>query len=508
MNFLSRKPLIFLIIFCIAAAIRLPRLSSRPMHTDEAVHGIKLGQMLQGNYQYNPEEYHGPALNIFTIPAALLTGQQSLVQITESTLRLIPVIFSLLTLCLIFGLSRELGFGPVCMAGLLFSISPAFVYYSRYYIQETLLVCFSLGMLFSAVHFIRRPSVLSSALLGLFLGLMQATKETWILSFFALLLALLLLNNDRSFIKFIRIRHLIAAVTMLVVTSLILNSVFFTDLRGFPESWLSLMNYARRAGGDGHNFPWFFYFHRLLFFRGNSGSVFSEILIFILALAGIMIQFRRPSAFQPALRLVFWYTLILTLIYVVIPYKTPWLVLNFWIGWIILAGSGAYALIRNIRESPYKLPVILMLAAGYIHLSGQSAMAIGRYDTHPDNPWVYAHPDRSILQLENLIRQIPQTDSEGNPVVIEVIYPGHEYWPLPWMLRDVPRISWTDHVDFSVSHPEVILIAPDLEHILAESIYTVQPRLYRPLFSHPVPLRPGALLQGFATLDIWEAVNE
>ena len=161
-----------------------------------------------------------------------------------------------------------------------------------------------------------------------------------------------------------------------------------------------------------------------------------------------------------------------------------------------------------MSKSRYKLPAVLLLAAGCIHLSYQSVLATGRYDTHPDNPWVYAHPDRSIRQIENLIRRIPETDSGGNPVLIEVIYPDHEYWPLPWMLRDVQRIGWTDHVDFSVSQPAVIFIAPDLENILAESVYTIRPLLYRPLFSHPVPLRPGALIQGFATLDIWEAVNE
>ena len=508
MNILTRKPLHFLILFCIAAALRLPRLSSRPMHTDEAVHGIKLGQMLEGNYQYDSREYHGPTLNLFTLPIAMLTGQRTTIQITENTLRLIPVIFSLLTLCLLFGLQKDLGYGPVWIAGLLFSLSPVFVFYSRYYIQETLLVCFSTGMLVSALHLIRQPTLLWSILLGFFLGLMQATKETWILSFFALIITLLLLNQNQSIVKLIRSKLLLISFMTMIITSLLLTTVFFTDLRGFSDSWWSWLHYIGRAAGDGHKHTWFFYIHRLLFYRGTSGFVFSEILIFCAALIGISAHVRKRADSQSGFRLILVYSLILTIIYGVIPYKTPWLVLNFWIGWIILAGSGIFILMRKLTGIRYKLLVAILLAGGCIHLAYQSVMATTRYDTSPDNPWIYAHPDRSIHRIEQVIRQLPDTDSEGNPIFIEIIYPDHEYWPLPWMLRDIPRIGWNDHVDFSSPMPEVIFLAPELENTLAEKIYAVLPRLYRPLFSRPVPLRPGALLQGFATLEIWEEINE
>jgi hypothetical protein len=93
-------------------------------------------------------------------------------------------------------------------------------------------------------------------------------------------------------------------------------------------------------------------------------------------------------------------------------------------------------------------------------------------------------------------------------IIIEIIYPDHEYWPLPWMLRDLTRIGWTDHVNFSSQMPEVIFLTPEMENRLAEKIYSFRPRLYCPLFPHPVPLRPGALIQGFATLEIWEKINE
>ena len=58
----------FSIIILLALALRLPRLAQRPMHTDEAVHAIKFGQLLENNdYRYDHFEYHGPTLNYFTL---------------------------------------------------------------------------------------------------------------------------------------------------------------------------------------------------------------------------------------------------------------------------------------------------------------------------------------------------------------------------------------------------------------------------------------------------------
>jgi len=62
---------VFAAIVVLAAALRLPALDVRPMHTDEAVHAAKFARLLQqGLYEYDPEEYHGPTLNYLTlIPA-------------------------------------------------------------------------------------------------------------------------------------------------------------------------------------------------------------------------------------------------------------------------------------------------------------------------------------------------------------------------------------------------------------------------------------------------------
>ena len=64
------------------------------MHTDEAVHADKFRKLIeQGQYAYDPNEFHGPTLNYFTLIPARLESAATYTQITELTLRIVPVAF-------------------------------------------------------------------------------------------------------------------------------------------------------------------------------------------------------------------------------------------------------------------------------------------------------------------------------------------------------------------------------------------------------------------------------
>ena len=78
----------------IAAALRLPELDRRPMHGDEAVHAYKLETLRDtGTYQYDPYEYHGPTLYYSTLPVLWLSGLRTFGDMTETMLRVVPVLF-------------------------------------------------------------------------------------------------------------------------------------------------------------------------------------------------------------------------------------------------------------------------------------------------------------------------------------------------------------------------------------------------------------------------------
>lgn len=181
-----------LIITAAALALRLPELDARPMHGDEAVHAAKLGTLWEsGRYRYDPNEFHGPTLYYAALPVLRLAGVPDYFAANEAHYRLAPVLFGAGMVLLLWPLLSGLGRGAVLWAGALLAVSPALVFYSRYFIQETLLVCFTLGLLGCGWRYAvgRRLGWLLAA--GACAGLMIATKETAVLTFFAAALALL-----------------------------------------------------------------------------------------------------------------------------------------------------------------------------------------------------------------------------------------------------------------------------------------------------------------------------
>src|SRR5581483_2768998 len=83
-----------------------------------------------------------------------------------------------------------LGRNATICAALLIAISPAIVFYSRYYIHEMLLVFFNLLALGAGWRYVRSRKPGWILLAGAAIGLMQATKETFILALFAALVGL------------------------------------------------------------------------------------------------------------------------------------------------------------------------------------------------------------------------------------------------------------------------------------------------------------------------------
>src|SRR4029077_6645648 len=86
------------------------------------------------------------------------------------------------------GLGRR---ATVC-AAVLTAISPAMVFYSRYYIHEMLLVFFTFLALAAGWRYTRTRKIAWALVAGGAVGLMQAAKETFILTLAAMAAALIL----------------------------------------------------------------------------------------------------------------------------------------------------------------------------------------------------------------------------------------------------------------------------------------------------------------------------
>src|SRR5437763_9835516 len=174
-----------------AIALRWPGLNRRPMHNEEAVNAVKFGQLWEHRgYKYDPNEHHGPALFYATLALERLTAAPDLDHYSDARLRFVTVVFGLGLVLLLPLLADGLGHKGVIWAALLTASSPALVFYSRYYIHEMLLVFFTFLALAAGWRYWRTRKIGWALLAGAGVGLMNATKETFVITLVAAGLAL------------------------------------------------------------------------------------------------------------------------------------------------------------------------------------------------------------------------------------------------------------------------------------------------------------------------------
>ncbi|MGD2094321.1 MAG: TIGR03663 family protein [Phycisphaerales bacterium] len=503
----------------VALALRLPRLSQRPMHGDEAVHAVKFGDLLEnGVYKYNPHEYHGPTLNYLTLIPAHLISTSKLTQIGEVTLRIVPVFFGVCLVLLILLLCDGLGVKASIYAGILTAISPAMVFYSRYYIQEMLLVCFTFGAIVSGYRYSQSKNIVWALLAGTFIGLMHATKETCLIAFGSMFLALLitlLMQQHKGAFKVIKLSHLIAGLAAGIVVSILFFSSFFTNPEGILDSVRTYTNYLDRAGNNSlHIHPWYYYIKMLIYSRYYDGPIWTEAIIVLLAVVGfVAVMAKKDVSFANIhlLRFIGFYTLILTVVYSAIPYKTPWCMLGFLHGMILLAGVGAVVLVKLMPNVLPRLIILLLLFEGSIHLTWQTYLNNYRFYADSRNPYVYAHPTTEVFTIVDKIQEYANVYKDAHNMPVDVICKEDDYWPLPWYLRSFKKIRWLNEVSNNTPSAPLIIASPDVEAELTNKLYTLTPlekrQMYMFLFDEPyyVWLRPKVKLLGFVRKDLWDS---
>ncbi len=535
----------FLAALLAAAVLRLTQLGARPMHHDEANQALKLGALLEhGEYRYDKNDHHGPSLYYLSLPFALAASGGALAGLSEAELRSVTAAFGIGTVLLLLLFLPLIGRGPVAASAILLALSPAMVYFSRFYIQETLLVFFLAGFLAFLWRYLHRPGWGWAAASGVFAGLMYATKETAAISFAAAAAALLLtffirrgqpdrpesaatgehprpdenrgeksprdqkkkeaLGKSSGLPARLRWDHLLLALAAAAAVSFLLFSSFLKNSNGFKESILSFKVYFIRAGEAGfHVHPWFYYLQTLFLSRVKSGPLWSEALILVLALAGCVSAFRARPSSRPSARFGFFlaaFTILNTAAYSAIPYKTPWNALPFYLGFILLAGFGLDSALRACRVPFLRLLILLGLGIGLLHLGIQSFRACFRYPADPRNPHVYAQTSPDFLKLVKRIEEIASHQPEGRGLLIKVIAGPYEIWPLPWYLRAFSRVGyWTSAAEVGeIGRPPILITSAEEAVRLEDGLNTV----YR---SEYYELRPGVLLVLHVRDDIWEA---
>ena len=465
-----------LALVCAAALwLRCVGLQHRPMHADEANQAVKAGQLLEsGRYRFDPADHHGPTLYYAVLPVAWARGQRTLASLDETTLRLVPAVAGTLAVLFVGLLARPLGRWPAAAAAGFMALDPAALYYSRYFIQETLLVSFTLGTFLCARRWASSGRLTWAVAAGAGAGLMQATKASAPLFLAAALLAWLLCRAERGFPLLRRCAaHALAAAGAAAVVLVLFYTSFGSNPAGAADSLSTYGHVAARlqSGDTGHEKPWT-YFLGLLTWQRRGGLLFEQAGLTALALLGC------AGAVARAGRLLRWaalYGAVLLVVLSATPYKTPWHVVHLVPATAILA-AGSLAWMGSSRRGAWAGVLVAAAVAGSLGFQAHRVVAV--YAADPRNPYAYVHSSPDVLKFRPLADEALKRDPSG---VIRVV--SEEYWPLPWYFRGLDGVGYWSQPPDNCDGALVVASAG-----LAESVSL---RLHGPYSKSYLGLRPG-----------------
>ncbi|MHB8524016.1 MAG: hypothetical protein ACYDH9_25110, partial [Limisphaerales bacterium] len=244
-----------------------------------------------------------------------------------------------------------------------------------------------------------------------------------------------------------------------------------------------------------------FYFHRLIFFHRAHGPIWSEAAILVLAGVGLIAAGTRRGLGNSSValvRVIACYTVILASIYTVIAYKTPWCLLGFLHGMILLAGVGAMVVIRFWRRRWARILTTGLLGVSAIHLGWQAWRASYPECANPQNPYVYAQTSPDLLNLVDRVKALARISPNGDQMVVKVMAVDGDYWPLPWYLRQFQRVGWWNKIPTDPFAP-VMIVSSKFQAAFDE----------RPEKTHLMAgyfqLRPQVFLELYVDLNLWRA---
>lgn len=485
--FLRSLPLLLLALG--AFWLRTYDLAKRPMHADEANQAVKLGELLEaGTYAFDPRDHHGPTLYYAAVPIAWIRGEHTLAKLKENTVRLVPALFGTAAVLLLAALAAPLGRWPALAAAAFLALSPPAVYYSRYFIQETLLVTFTLAALVCARAWWRTGLARWAMLAGVCVGLMQATKASAPLFLGLALAAFFIARPSAARPASHRPRRdLVAALLGVAGTTVVLYSSFFTHFGGIRDALgaygHALTRFGAEAPPTGHEKSFFYYIKLFGWFR-TGGLVWHQVALSSLAVVGLvvaLVQRRRDPT------LLFWavFTVAVVLVFSTFAYKTPWHAVHFVPGLSILAAATLAAI---SRLNTGRVVAVAFTLVALVTLYQQAFRASFLRPADYRNPYAYVHSSADVLKYRPLA-DAALARSPGRPILVV----AEEYWPLPWYFRGLPQVGYyaTPPADCDGA---LIVSSP-------EQADAVRARLPRAYSESILGLRPGVVCIIFTPAD-------
>ena len=473
---------------------------NRTFHPDEANQAFTTGKLLEtGHYAYKPTDHHGPTLYYAAAPLQKAFGHGDTASLDGNVLRCTPLVFAVLAIVLAFLAVRKATKSALSatFAAALLAAAPIFMFYATDFIQEMLLVSFSVAMLWSAVGYFHslapQPSPGNrrfkpgtwALFFGISAGLAFATKETSVLTFAAAALAGWCARPKRPHTQddYKNLAHdgqaqanrkppvrnrpesaalqaALLSVFAFILTAVLLFSAFCEDWGGVYNVFIAApLSYFHRAAGDAagganwHVHPWWWY-AKILFFPK---CIIYSLVFIPLIVYPLLFRFRQSRL----LLFLALHSLVLFALYSIIPYKTPWCMLQVAVPLILAYGTLLGEIASKLRHgitiaaTAFTMPLVIFAFTDAYTWCDPDSREI---------PYNYAHASPQVKDLAACVasaihrgyssaqntskNQKPETRNQKpeTPAFVAVALPACDTWPFPWYNRALEHITgyWTD----------------------------------------------------------------
>jgi len=504
-------------VFGVALLLRAPELGLKPLHSDEGVNGWFSLRLYWWNvYRYQPSDYHGPFLYYVNLVAFWLMGP------TDFALRAGTMLFGAAIPLLLLSARRQLGSVGILTAGLLIAVGPCLVYFSRTVIHEIYLVFFTTLWAVSLARYAARPSMKWGLLAALGAFGAFANKETAIITAGALGFGAALAwavgkrrpaegvdpdlfggrrRHEALAAWFARPWIWAAGLALFSVLVVLFFSSFFTNWRGVPgffQAFAPWLEHGATGRNQGKEWSWFW-------------GVMQDTQGLALWPAILAVVWASVKRHRLGLALSGW-AISSFVVYSMIPYKTPWCVLQIDLPVFLLCGwlaGQAWHLLRNVElcwylRAPGALVVLAALAAAPQLFWSSWQDDFERYDDDAV-PYVYVQTLRGFTEMMQDHLGVAASEVDGHPLGPRVVNVEAKN-PARWYT--ITR-GW-DH-----ERSRYIKEVPKKKHLKTAGIVVATGRHKRSVgrtlkelgdwHEESYPLRPGWGVTAWYRQDAWDA---
>ena len=422
---MSIRGLLPLILLLVLIFSRFYDLGIRPPHHDEAVNGWFVdGLFLKGYYKYDPQNYHGPLYFYFLALVEMLFGR------SIEVLRSVTIFFGGLLTFVPFLYRRWIGSRAAWIAAFLLAVSPAVVFYSRYAIHE-IPFAFFLALFF--YYWLRaREEVFSWKILlglGLTLGALACLKENFVIFLGCLFIGEIMTRIYCKEFTFPKKYSFYAGMSLIAfVMVVIVYSALGKDETGVGDFFQAFNLWSKTgSNGNGHQKPFEYWFKVLAQYEW---PVLLGIVLSPLALIKKAIKIPQP------IRLLSVVSMGSLLAYSIVSYKTPWCLLSFQWGFILVVSYWCAHFWD--RQKPVVLGVLAVFGAYSVYQAYEVAYVNVDAD---DAYYIYGQTYRDLMPpIQEILNRVRTNPELKKRIRIEVI--SQYTWPLPFLLGELKQVGY------------------------------------------------------------------